>query len=80
MSFSRRIFGKWPPSLYSFGSEKSLISSEKSLTMSPKKKKDDVGNTPGFTLWPMPSKVKPWNSLLKYVNNPPMKIIEEKPE
>jgi len=39
--------------LYSFGSEKSLISSEKSLTMSPKKKKDDLENTPGFTLRPM---------------------------
>lgn len=78
MTFTWRIFGMKAPSLYSFGSEKSLISSEKSLTMSPKKKKDEVGSTPGFTLRPMASKVKPRNSLLKYVNNTPMKIIEEK--
>lgn len=57
-----------------------MISSEKSLTMSPKKKKDEVGNTPGFSLRPMPVKVKPRNSLLKYVSNPPMQIIKEKPE
>ena len=77
MSFSWWIFGKKAPSLYSFGSEKSLISSEKSLTLSPKKKAE-IGSTPGFTLRPLATKIKPWNSLLKYVNNTPMKIIEEK--
>jgi len=79
MSFSWRIFGRKAPSLYSFGSERSLISSEKSLALSPKKKAE-VGSTPGFSLRPLASKVKPWNSLLKYVNNTPMKIIEEKAE
>jgi len=78
MSFSKKIFGWKQPSLYSFksGSEKSLISSEKSLPMSPKKKKDDGGNTPGFTLRNV-SVSKPWNSLFKYVNNT-LKPIDEK--